>query len=123
MILDDIKNFIVQNNIAQEECIKYDYDSSKGSDTVLLQLYDNTPCDLAMRSGINISIKFSDLKLARDTAFILYDKLIPEDNFQKSVAINGKTMHTKLVKGPYYQGLDASKRHNYILNILITYNR
>ena len=30
MILDDIKSFIVQNALADESVIKYDYDSAKG---------------------------------------------------------------------------------------------
>ena len=32
MILDDIKSFIVQNALADESVIKYDYDSAKGED-------------------------------------------------------------------------------------------
>lgn len=123
MILDDIKNFLVQNNLVQEECIKFDYDSSKGDDTVLLNLYDNAPCDLARRSAVRITLKFSDLKLARDTCFAMHDLLFPEELFQKSILINGKTMHARLNKGPLYQGLDPSKRHNYVLDITVTYNR
>lgn len=123
MILDDIKNFIVQNNLAQEDCIKYDYDSSKGDNAILLHLYDNVPCDLARRSSIKLTIKFIDLKLARDSAFAIHDCLFPEEHFQKSILINGKTMHARLNKGPLYQGMDSSKRHNYVLDITLTYNR
>ncbi len=123
MILDDIKNFLLQNSLVQEDSIKYDYDASKGDETVLLHLYDNAPCDLARRSGVRITIKYSDLKLARDTAFKIHDMLFPEELFQKSVNINGKTMHIKLNKGPFYQGKDQSKRHNYILDITLIYNR
>ena len=56
MILDDIKNFIEQKALVSQNIeIKYDYDTAKGGDTLLLTLYDNVPCDLAMRSGINRS--------------------------------------------------------------------
>ena len=123
MILDDIKSFLLERNIIQEEYVKFDYDSSKGEETVLLHLYDNVPCDLARRSSIKITIKFGDLKLARDTAFALHDLFFPEDSFQKSIKINEKTMHAKLNKGPFYQGKDQSKRHNYVLDITLTYNR
>ena len=123
MILDDLKNFIIQNSLAQEECIKYDYYSSKGDNMVLLHLYDSIPCSLARRSGIRITTKFIDLDIARDTCFGIHDLLFPEDLFQKSVKINGKVMHIKLNKGPFYQGKDQSKRHNYILDITVTYNR
>ena len=123
MILDDIKNFIVQNALAQEDIIKFDYDASSGDDTILLHLYNNIPCDLARRSGIKITFKFNDLKIARDTAFALHDLLFPKESFQKSILINGKTMHSRLNNGPSYQGLDPSKRHNYVLDITITYNR
>ena len=123
MILDDIKNFLVENAQIPEDSIKYDFDSSKGDDIVLLSLYDSVPCDLAMRSGIKITIKYSDLKLSRDMCFLIHSLLFPEDLFQKSVIINGKRMHVKLIKGPFYQGKDQSKRHNYILDFTITYNR
>lgn len=123
MILDDIKNFIVQNALADEALIKYDYDSSKGDEVIVLNLYDTLPCDLARRSGIKITIKFSDLKLARDTCFALHDLLFPEDSFQKAILINGKTMHVKLNRGPCYLEKDSSKRHGYLLDITVTHNR
>lgn len=123
MILDDFKSFIVQNSLADEEVIKFDYDSGKGQNLLLLTLYDNVPCDLAMRSGIRITVKFADLKLSRDTCFALYNLLFPEDNFQKAVVINGKTMHLKLNKGPCFSDKDPSKRHGYVLDFTVTYNR
>lgn len=123
MILDDLKNFISQNNLSSESNIKYDYDSANGTDIILLNLYNNSPCDLARRSDIKISIKFTDLKQARNSCFALHDLLFPIDSFQKSIKINGKTMHAKLNNGPFYDGLDQSKRHNYILDITLTYNR
>ena len=90
---------------------------------ILLHLYDSAPCNLARRSSVRITVKFNDLTEARETCFGIHDLLFPEDLFQKSVKINGKVMHIKLNKGPFYQGKDQSKRHNYILDITVTYNR
>ena len=123
MILDDFRNFIVQNEIATEEIIKYDYDSSKGEDVLLLTLYDTVPCDLALRSSVSIVFKFNDLRQVREDCFVLYSLLFPQDYFQKAIKINGKIMHLKLNKGPLYSGLDQSKRHNYMLDITVTYER
>ena len=123
MILDDLKNFIVQNEIAPEEMIKYDYDSSIGDDVLLLTLYDTVPCDLALRSSVKVVFKFKDLRHVREDCFILYSLFFPEDCFQKAITINGKTMHLKLNQGPLYSGLDQSKRHNYLLDITVTYER
>jgi len=123
MILDDLREFVVQNEITPEDIIKYDYDSSSGKDVLLLTLYDNVPCDLAMRSSVRILFKFQDLRQVREDCFILYSLLFPEDGFQKSIKINGKTMHLKLNQGPLYSGLDQSERHNYLLDITITYER
>lgn len=123
MILDDIKNFLVENDIIQNNKVKYDFDSSNGDEILLLQLYDNRPCDNARRSGIKLIHKFFDLEHARQTAFVVHDLFFPEDGFQKSLNVNGKIMHAKLNNGPCYQGKDASKRHNYILDITLTYNR
>ncbi len=124
MILDDIKSFIEEKAlISQDIEIKYDYDTAKGGDTLLLTLYDNVPCDLAMRSGIRIAVKLNDLKLSRDTCFALHNAFFPEENFQKAIVINNKTMHAKLNQGPYYLEKDQSKRHIYILDITLTYKR
>ncbi len=123
MILDDIKNFIVENFLAQEDEIKFDYDSSKGDNVLVLTLYDSLPCDLSRKSSIKITIKNSDLKLSRDTCFELHDLLFPEDCFQKSILINQKRMHAKLNKGPYYLEKDTSKRHCYVLDITLIHNR
>lgn len=123
MILDDLRSFIVQNEIATEDIIKYDFDSSDGDDVLLLTLYDNMPCDLALRSSVSVVFKFHDLRQVREDCFILYSLLFPEDGFQKAIKINGKTMHLKLNKGPLYSGFDQSKRHNYVLDITITYER
>ena len=57
MILDDLKNFIIQNSLAKGKEIKYDYDASKGDEMILLHLYDSAPCNLARRSGVRITVK------------------------------------------------------------------
>ncbi len=123
MILDDIKIFLVQNSLATDDEVKFDFDSTSGENTILLNLYNSLPCDLARRSSINIKVKNSDLKLSRDTCFVLHDLLFPEDGFQKSVLINGKRMHVLLNKGPLYLEKDTSKRHVYVLDITVTHNR
>lgn len=123
MILDDFKEFVVRNSLVDEKLVKFDYDFSDGDNAFLITLYEHLPCDLAMRCGIRFTIKFLDLNTSRNTCFALHDLLFPEENFQKSIIINGKTMHLKLNKGPYYSDKDPSKRHVYVLDITVTYNR
>ena len=89
MILDDLKNFIIQNSLAKGKEIKYDYDASKGDEMILLHLYDSAPCNLARRSGVRITVKFNDLTEARETCFELHDLLFPEELFQKAVKNKG----------------------------------
>lgn len=123
MILDDIKSFIAASGLAQGVPINFDYDSTSGEDTILLKLYNASGTDLGRRSSVETTIKFSDLKLTRDTCFALHDLFFPEDTFQKAITVNGKTMHAKLNKGPAYLQKDSSNRHNYVLDITFTHNR
>lgn len=123
MILDDLKEFIIKNNISSQEQIKYDYDSSNGENTTLLWLYNSVASDLANKSSINITFKNKDLETARNSCFSLYNLLFPIDCFQKAIKINGKTMHSKLNRGPLYQQKDSSDRHQYLLDITISHNR
>lgn len=123
MILDDIKSFITQNGIINTDCIKYDYDCLHGEDVCILNLYDNSPSDLALCSGIKLIAKFKDLNTARQTSFALYNLFFPKDNFQKAITINGKIMHAKLNKGPCFLEKDQSKRYIYLLDITVIHNR
>ena len=123
MILDDLKEFVVQNELEKERDVKFDYDSTKGEEVVVLNLYNSVPCDLARRSSVKITVKNFSLVKVREICFELHDLLFPEDSFQKSILINGKIMHTKLNKGPFYLEKDSSKRHCYVLDITVTHNR
>lgn len=123
MILDDLKSLIVNNNIAKEEKIKFDFDSNTGEDVIILKLYNHNPCDLARKASINIAVKYNSLEDARNTCFAIHDILFPEDNFQKALPINGKLVHIILNSGPSYQEKDLSQRHAYQLDVTVIYNR
>lgn len=122
MILDDLKAFITDRGIVDSDSIKFDFDSSDGKNVTVLQNSGSQPCDLARRSLIQIIEKNSDLEASRLVCEEIFKAFCPREQFQKVTVINGKVMHIKVIKEPYYLEKDASGRHCYVFNILVTYD-
>lgn len=122
MILDDLKAFIAKKGIVEEDAIKFDYDSSNGDSVIVLWNNGSLPCDLARRSTIQITVKNPDLEASRLVCEALFKEFCPNERFQKSALINEKVMHLKALKEPYYLEKDASSRHCYVFNLLVTYD-
>lgn len=122
MILEDLKAFIVGKGIVEEDSVKFDYDSSEGKNVTVLWNNGSLPCDLARRSTIQVMVKNTDLDVSRLVCEEIFKAFCPEEQFQKAANINGKIMHIKSVKEPYYLEKDTSGRHCYVSNIAVTYN-
>ena len=122
MILDDLKAFLIANNLATSTEIKFDFDSSN-TNCVTLWNYGSVPSDLASRPTIQIQVKNLNLATARTKIQAIYDALYPKEQFQKGILINNKLMHIKPNQEPFFNEKDASERYCYIFNITVTTNR
>jgi hypothetical protein len=122
MILDDLKAFLVANNLATSTEIKFDFDSSTANGVVLWQ-YDGIVTDLGSRPAIQIAVKDTAMVTARTKIQAIYDALYPKDQFQKVIEINGKNMHITPRQEPFFNEKDASNRYIYIFNIIVNLDR
>jgi hypothetical protein len=119
LILDDLKSFITEKNIADAESIKFDYDGSIGENCIVLWKNGSQPCDLAHRPTIQVTVKNTDLSVSRLVSEEIFKALYPDEQYQKSIQINGKTMHVQVIKEPFYLEKDESGRHCYVFNVAI----
>lgn len=122
MILDDLKAFLVANNLATSTEIKFDFDGSTTNGVVLWN-YGSIPTDLGSRPTIQIAVKDTVMDTARTKARAIYDALYPKDQFQKGILINNKLMHITPRQEPFFNEQDASKRFVYIFNIIVNLDR
>lgn len=122
MILDDLKAFIVENDAFDAELIKFDYDSSMDSKVLVLSVKDSIPSDLARRNDIQVIVKNSDMAQSREDCLDIFELFCPEDLYQKASFINGKIMHIKALKEPFFIEKETGGRYCYGFNILVTYD-
>nr|DAY50761.1 MAG TPA: hypothetical protein [Caudoviricetes sp.] len=122
MILDDFKAFIIENDAFDEDFIKFDFDSTLDSKALVLAVKDSLPCDLARRNDIQVIVKNSDMMQAREDCLDVFDLFCPKDLYQKASFINGKVMHIKALKEPYFMEKETGGRYCYGFNILVTYD-
>lgn len=122
MVLDDLKAFILEKGIVPDESIKFDFDGGLGENVIVFWNNGSVPCDLARRSTIQVTVKNSDLDASRLICEEIYKAFYPEELYQKSMSINGKTMHINSLKDPYFLEKDSSGRHCYVFNIVVTHS-
>lgn len=122
MILDDLKAFLVAENIDTATNIYLDYGSPTGN-CVVLWNYGSIPTDLGSRPTIQIAVKDTVMATARTKIQAIYDALYPKDQFQKGILINNKLMHITPRQEPFFNEKDASNRFVYIFNIIVNLDR
>ena len=120
MILDDLKAHLVALNLAQGDEIIFDFDS-KNENTILIKKTGSNPTDLGFRSKIEIVAKNTSQQTAITKINEIWQALCPQDNFQKAILINNKTMHTKTEKEPYFRKKDQQGRFYYVFEMTVTY--
>ena len=122
MILDDLKAFIIEKDAFDADFIKYDYDNSLDSKVLVLAVKDSLPSDLARRNDIQVIVKNSDMAQAREDCLDVFDLFCPKELYQKASVINGKIMHVKALKEPFFMEKETGGRYCYGFNILVTYD-
>lgn len=122
MILDDLKAFLITNNLALEEEIQFNFDGSVGN-SVVLWVYGSVKTDLGSRPTIQIAVKNTDMLMAQTQIQAIYDALYPADQFEAKIQINNKPMHIKPNQEPFFNEKDAQDRFIFIFNITVTKDR
>lgn len=120
-LLDDLKAHLNKNGIKLP--INFNFSSEKNENCVVLWQYDGTPNMVARNAKIQITVKHSDMQKAQKLSDMIYDILYPINQYKKAIDINGKLMHIQPLQEPFYNEKDDNKRHYYVFNINVDYNR
>lgn len=120
-LLEDLKEHLNNNDIKLP--INFNFSSEKNENCIVLWQYDGTPNMLANNARVQITVKHSNMRTAEDLAVSIFDMLYPKGQYVKVIYINGKAMHIRPLQEPFYNERDGNKRHCYVFNINIDYDR
>lgn len=122
MILDDLKAFLIAEELATDEEIQFNYDNLT-TNSIVLWVYGSVPTDLGSKPTIQIAVKNTDMLAAQTKIQAIYDALYPKDQFQNAIIINSKTMHIRPNQEPFFNEMDKQNRYVFIFNITVTQDR
>lgn len=111
------------NNNGIELPIYFNFSSEKNENCIILWQYDGTPNMVARNAKVQITVKHSKMEQTEQLANSIYAILYPIGQYNKAIEINGKQMHIKPLQEPFYNEKDENKRHCYVFNINIDYDR
>lgn len=120
-LLEDLKEFFIKNGI--ELPLNFNFSSEKNENCIILWQYDGTPNMLGRNARVQVTVKHYNMRVAEDLAVSIYDMIYPKDQYVKAIDVNGKTMHIRPLQEPFYNERDSNKRHCYVFNINIDYDR
>ena len=120
-LLEDLKAHFETNGI--DLPINFNFSSEKNEDCIVLWQYDGTPNMVARNAKVQITVKHSDMKEAETLSDFIYSILYPIDQYKKAIEINEKQMQIRPLQEPFYNERDENKRHCYVFNVNIDYDR
>lgn len=123
-ILNDLKSFIVQNNLAKNEDIAFNFDDFlSDSNKIVLLCKGGEFSDIAKKTKVSIIVKNILMKDAELISNNLFDSFCPPKQYEKPVSINNKLMLVKAVNSPSYKEKEKNGRHVFHFDLNIIHKR
>lgn len=123
-ILNDLKNFLVLQNIVSENDIAFNFDDSMQSVNKLILLCKGGEySDIAQKTTVSVIVKNQLMQSAETTINNAFDKLCPPKQYEKPLSVNAKLMLIKPVQPPHYKEKEKNGRHVFAFDINIIHKR
>lgn len=119
MILDNIKNYLIEKEVAVEEEIKLNHDDSQNENVIVLWIYESIPIDMGSRPLIQVTVKNNDIGLAEEKCRVLYDVLYPPEQFAKQIVMDGMSVNVTPVYEPFFKEKEENGRYCFNFNIRV----
>lgn len=122
-ILNDLKSFIVLNNICQNSDIAFNFDDFNFTGNVLILSYKGGKYnDIARNSTVSFTIKNSSMQTAENICNSVFELFCPPKQYEKPLAVNGKLMLIKPSNMPAYKEKDKNGRHVFVFDLNIIHS-
>lgn len=119
-ILNDLKNFLVSNNVASEQEIVFNFDDSiKNTNVLILKCNGGEFSDIARKTTISIIAKNHLMQNAEEIANNAFLKFCPPKQYEKPILVNKKLMLIKALQPPHYKEKEKNGRHVFTFDLKI----
>ena len=123
-ILNDLKNFLITQNVAAADDIAFNFDDSlQTADKIILLCKGGEFCDVARKTAVSVIVKNQRKQDGETVINNAFDKLCPPKQYEKPLAVNGKLMLIKPAAPPAYKEKEKNGRHVFAFDINIIHKR
>ncbi|MCR5261575.1 MAG: minor capsid protein [Candidatus Gastranaerophilales bacterium] len=123
-ILNDLKSFLIAQNVAAEKDIAFNFDDSvQISDKLILLCKGGEYSDIARKTTVSVLVKNQLMQNAENIINNAFDKLCPPKQYEKPLSVNGKLMLIKPVQPPFYKEKEKNGRHVFAFEMKIVHKR
>ena len=117
-ILNDIKSFIVLNQICQNSDIAFNFDDFNFANNVVILSYKGGKYnDIARNSTVSFTIKNSSMQTAETLCNSIFGLFCPPKQYEKPISVNGKLMLIKPAVLPTYKEKEKNGRHVFTFDL------
>lgn len=119
-ILNDLKAFLVTENIISSDKVAFNFDDYKFCDDKLVLLCKGGEfSDIARKTTVSVIVKNKIMNEAETLINNAFDAFCPPQQYQKPVLINGKTMLLTPIQPPFYKEKEKNGRHVFSFDLKI----
>lgn len=123
-VLNDLKNFFIENNIASDEDIDFNFDDSiSDKNKLILMCKGGEFSDVARKTTVSVIVKNHLMKNAETIINNAFDIICPPKQYEKPLSVNGKLMLIKAVQPPLYKEKEKNGRHVFTFDLKIIHKR
>lgn len=119
-ILNDLKNFLIDEKIISSEKIAFNFDDYKfGDEKLVLLCKGGEFSDIARKTTVSVIAKNKAMKEAELLINKVFDTFCPPKQYQKPVSVNGKLMLFIPLQPPFYKEKEKDGRHVFLFDLKI----
>lgn len=119
-ILNDLKNFLVDENVISSEKVAFNFDDYKfGDEKLILLCKGGEFSDIARKTTVSVIAKNKAMNEAELLINKVFDTFCPQKQYQKPVYVNGKLMLFTPLQPPFYKEKEKDGRHVFLFDLKI----
>lgn len=123
-VLNDLKTFLIEKNLADAENIAFNFDDSLNiSDKIILQCKGGEFSDIADKTTVSVIAKNSLMQNAENIIDNIFNAFYPPKQYEKPISVNGKLMMIKPLQAPLYKEKEKNGRHVFSFDLKIIHKR
>ena len=119
-VLNDLKIFLINNNLARENDIAFNFDDFLNAENKIVLLCKGGEfSDIARKTSVSVIVKNSLMQESESLSNSLFEAFCPPKQYEKPLCINNKLMLIKALQPPFYKEKEKNGRHVFCFDLKI----